>query len=475
MKMVGILSVGLHIPVYRLKRDVIANAWRVRSLGGERVVAGYDEDSLTMAVNAAFDCMKGGDGPVNGLFFSSTSSPYKEKQVSATIATALDLPSRSYTSDILGSRRGATIALNLAAGMVKSGSAKSIMITASDCRLGTPQSDLEQRFGDAAAALLIGDSNPMAVIVDSTSIFDEFSDEWRLEGDQFVRSWEERFTIAQGYMRVTQEAVSEFLKAHVLTPKDFSKVVLCGPDPRSQAILAKGLGFDVPTQLQPLLFDTVGDSGTTAPLLMLAAVLEKANAGDRILLVNYGDGNDILLFEVTENIESLRARQGMENRLARKTYINYENYLSWRDLLPVEFPRRPESQMPSVSSRWRERKRIFPLYAVRCRKCGMVQYPPQRVCINCGSKDDFDDYKLSDKRANIFTLATDRLSATKAPVAVNALVEFEGGGRMICEMTDCDSTKLRIGTSVEMTFRKLRQFPGMVDYFWKARPIETQG
>jgi uncharacterized OB-fold protein len=359
--------------------------------------------------------------------------------------------------------------------MVKSASARSILVTASDCRLGTPQSDLEQRFGDAAAAVLIGDSDPMAVIVDSTSLFDEFSDEWRMEGDQFVRSWEERFSIAQGYMRVTQQALSEFLKGRALTPKDFSKVVLCGPDPRSQAVLAKGLGFDIPTQLQPLLFDTVGDSGTGASLLMLAAVLERAKAGDRILLVNYGDGSDILIFEVTERIESLRIREGMEKRLARRIYINYENYLSWRDLLPVEFPRRPESQVPSVSSRWRERKRIFPLYAVRCRKCGMVQYPPQRVCINCGSKDEFDDYKLSDKKANIFTLATDRLATTKAPVAVNALVEFEGGGRMICEMTDCDSTQLKIGMPVEMTFRKLRQFPGMVDYFWKARPIGMQG
>jgi hydroxymethylglutaryl-CoA synthase len=130
--------------------------------------------------------------------------------------------------------------------------------------------------------------------------------------------------------------------------------------------------------------------------------------------------------------------------------------------------------MPSVSCRWRERKRILPLYGIRCRQCGVIQYPPQRVCIECGAKDDFDDYKLSDKKARIFTFATDRLTPTNAPTAVNTVLEFEEGGRMICELTDCDPAEVRIGTPVEMTFRKLRQFPEIYDYFWKARPIERQ-
>jgi hydroxymethylglutaryl-CoA synthase len=472
--MIGITSLGVHIPVYRLRRDTIANGWGTRSLGGERTVAGYDEDSLTMAVNAAHDCMRQSDSQVNGLFFTSTSSPYKEKQVGATIATALDLPNKSYTADITGSRRGATIAITLAMALVKSSPVKNVVVTASDCLLGRPQSELEQRFGDAAAAVMLGDSNPIMNIVDSYSVFDEFSEQWRLEGDTFVRSWEERFTLTEGYMRVVSHAISEFLNGHALSAKDFSKVVLCGPYPRGQTRLAKSLGFDSTVQLQDPLFDSLGNPGNSAPLLMLAAALEKAKPGDKILLANYGDGSDLFILEVTENIGNFRPRPMIESQLARKIYINYEKYLSWRDLLPVEFPRRPDSQMPSVSCRWRERKRILPLYGIRCRQCGVIQYPPQRVCIECGAKDDFDDYKLSDKKARIFTFATDRLTPTKAPTAVNAVLEFEAGGRMICELTDCDPAEVRIGTPVEMTFRKLRQFPEIYDYFWKARPIERQ-
>ena len=81
--------------------------------------------------------------------------------------------------------------MNLAAGMVKSNAVNNVIVTASDCRMGTPQSELEQRFGDAAAAVMIGDSNPIVKILDSYSMFDEFFDSWRLEQDIFVRSWEE--------------------------------------------------------------------------------------------------------------------------------------------------------------------------------------------------------------------------------------------------------------------------------------------
>lgn len=469
--MVGILSIGIHIPVYRLRREVIAGAWGVRSLEGERTVAGYDEDSLTMAVNAAFDCMRHKNEQVNGLFFSSTSSPYDEKQASATIATALDISSNSYTIDIASSRRGGTTAIILATSMVRSGLVKNVIVTASDCRLGAPQSDFEQRFGDAAAAVMIGDSNPIATILDSFSIYDEFFDQWRLRSDTFVRCWEERFVVTEGYLRVLNQAISKFLKVHSMSGKDFSKIILCGPDPRSQATLAKSLGFDVNTQLEDSLINSVGYTGTGAPLLMLAATLEKAKHGDKILLCNQGDGCDIILLEVTEHIDSFQYSQRMENYLSRKIYINYEKYLSWRELVTVEFPRRPESQIPSISCRWRERKRIFPLYGAKCQKCGMIQYPPQRICIACGGKDDFKDYKLSDKNARIFTFATDRLTPTKASVAINAFIEFEGGGRMVCELTDCNPADLQIGTPVEMTFRKLRQFPEICDYFWKARPI----
>jgi len=109
------------------------------------------------------------------------------------------------------------------------------------------------------------------------------------------------------------------------------------------------------------------------------------------------------------------------------------------------------------------------LYGVRCRKCGTIQYPPQRVCVECGTKDNFDDYKFTGRKAKILTYATDRLTMSKAPPIINVFVEFEEGGRMICELTDCQPADVKIGMEVEMTFRSLNRFSELNDYFWKAR------
>ena len=235
--------------------------------------------------------------------------------------------------------------------------------------------------------------------------------------------------------------------------------------------LAKALGFDPKAQLQEPLFASIGHAGTAEPLIMLAAALEKAKAGDRILFTAYGDGSDLFVLEVTEEIKQIHEQPGLESQLERKQEINYEKYLSWRNLLPIGLPRRPEPEMLSVTSRWRERKRILSLCGGKCRNCGTVQYPPQRLCVGCCRKDDFDDYTFLGKKAHIFTFATDRLSPTKSPPAMNVFIEFEKGGRMIAELTDCEPENLEIGMPVEMTFRKMHQSAEMYDYFWKARPI----
>jgi hydroxymethylglutaryl-CoA synthase len=472
--MVGITSIGVHLPVYRLGRDIIAKAWQTRSLGGEKAIASYDEDSLTMAVNAAQNCVARGNGNacIKGVFFASTTSPYKEKQVGATVAATLNLPSNTYTADITSSLRGATIAMNMAIGMIKGEMAENVIITASDCRLGMPQSDHEQHFGDAAVAVMMGNLNPIAEVKTSYSIYDEFIDNWRFADDLFVRSWEERFIISEGYLRVLKLAVTEFLKKEALKPDHFSKVILCGPDPRSQIGLAKSLGFDPKTQLVKPLFSNVGHGGTAEPLLMLCAALEQAKKGDRILFATYGDGSDLFVLEVTDNIKGLQDALGLDSQLNKRLEINYEKYLSWRNLLPLGLPRRPDPEMRSVISRWRERKRILALCGSKCRNCGTIQYPPQRICVGCGKKDSFDDYSFIGRKANVFTFATDRLSPSKSPPAMNVFVEFEGGGRMTAELTDCKPEELKIGMPVQMTFRKMHQFPVMLDYFWKARPLE---
>ena len=98
--MVGIVSYGTYVPTYRLPREVMAKEWGIPSLGGERSVANFDEDSLTLAVNAAIDAL-GERNPqsLGGVFFASTTSPYREKQAAVTVATVLDANPEIRTMD----------------------------------------------------------------------------------------------------------------------------------------------------------------------------------------------------------------------------------------------------------------------------------------------------------------------------------------------------------------------------------------
>jgi hydroxymethylglutaryl-CoA synthase len=260
-----------------------------------------------------------------------------------------------------------------------------------------------------------------------------------------------------------------------LTPPEISKFVFSALDGRVHGQLAKALGLGK-SQVQDPLFASVGNTGTPAVMLMLARTLEEAQPGDRILLANYGDGADAFLLRVTDGISAIRHKMTMEDRLGMKRSVDYGTYLSWRDLVPFEPSSLPDRSDPSLATRWRERKTVSPLYGVKCRKCGTPQIHPTgqtiRVCVACQTKDEFDPYKFSDKRGTLFTYAIDQLQPTKNPPGLNGVVDFDGGGRLICELTDYNMDKVAIGMPVEMTFRRLARGKGIINYFWKAKPID---
>jgi uncharacterized OB-fold protein len=110
---------------------------------------------------------------------------------------------------------------------------------------------------------------------------------------------------------------------------------------------------------------------------------------------------------------------------------------------------------------------------VQCQDCGYVQYPPQRVCTNCHTKDRFRPVRFSDQKGEVFTYSMDYLGATVDPPLVVAVVNFEGGGRMLTQMTDRDPGQLRVGMPVEMSFRRLYSADGVHNYYWKSTPVRA--
>jgi uncharacterized OB-fold protein len=300
-------------------------------------------------------------------------------------------------------------------------------------------------------------------------------DVWRLDSAKYVQSWEDRFVIDEGYYGVLSNTITAFLKRHDLEPRDISKVIFNASDRRRHADVSKKLGFK-PEQVQDPLFGKMGNTGAAFSPMLLVAALEDAKPRDRILLANYGNGVDILLLKVTENLNTVSGRRGIRQNLAMKMTIpDYETYLGFRHNPPDEDLYPPLS--PSASAITRERDAIFRLHAAKCSSCGTIEYPPQRICTRCGAKDNAEPVRLSDRKASIFTYTLDNLAQIPAydlPM-VDCLLNFEGGGRGCFQMTDRDPRKIEVGLEVEMTFRKLHTAHGMNSYFWKCTPIRRTG
>lgn len=474
--MVGIVSYGAYIPIYRLSLETIGSAWGKPLGRGEKAVANADEDTITMAVEAVIDCLTGKKREVvDRLYLASTTTPYREKQSASIIRAAADLREDIVTADIGNSLRGMTSAIDAAVNAIKAGASKNAIVVASDVRVPAPNSEFEPILGDGAAAFMLGDKDVAVSIEASYSLSSEFLDVWRKDTDAYPIAWEDRFIREEGYEKILPMAVKTLMKNYGVTPKDFAKAVYYAPDARIHATLAKILGFDAKTQVQNPMFNLVGNTGCAFAPMMLVAALEDAKPGDKILFATYGDGADVYILQVNEQIEKIKDRRAIKRHLASKMMIPaYGQYVQMRNLMNwgLELRPRRRSSLPYV---WRDRKMIYALYGQKCKSCGQIQYPKQRVCMYCQTKDNFEDIRLSDKKGKLFTFSKDERAAEIILPKVIAIVDLDGGGRFYTSLTDRDANKVNWDMPVEFTFRMFldgtTEGSGFRNYMWRARPI----
>jgi hydroxymethylglutaryl-CoA synthase len=475
--MAGITSYGAYIPYNRLPRSVISAAWGRGGGRGEKAIAGIDEDTITMAVAAGIDCLKGIDPKtVDALYLATTTAPYKERQNSTIVATALDIGREARNADFANCLRAGTNAFLSALDAVNAGSLKSVLVCTSDTRLGGAAGEDEQLLGDGSAALLVGNDNVAVELEGSYTLSDDLVDYWRAHEDTFIRHWEDRFGRDAGYTQVPREVVKGVMNKLKLTPKDFAKACVYGANSRSQAGLCRALGF-TPEQIQESMLDTVGNTGVALPFMQLVAALEEAKAGDRILMVSWGNGCEALVFKVTPQIEKIRNRRGIKGHMEiKRTIDNYGRYLLWRGMVSTAPLPRPAASGVSMAAEWRERRTGLPLYGVKCKSCGTVQLfmsstTRAHVCLECQAKDNFEPYRFADKTGKVVSFSHDYLGGGIDPPATRTVVDFEGGGRGLFDMVDRNPEECKVGMDVEMTFRKIRYALGTHTYFWKCKPV----
>ena len=471
--MAGVIAYGAYLPYFRLQRSTISAALGTPMAGGARAVAAYDEDTTSMGVEAGRLALRslGDAGPQLAQVLFATADPaYLDKTNATAVHAALDLGGGVPAYDMVGSVRSGIGAL-----LAGVRSAEPSLVVLSDIRTGLPGGGDEAAGGDGAVAFMTGEGPVIAELVASAGSTAEFLDRWRLPGEVSSHRWEERFGETV-YVPLAESAVTDAFKQAGVTAEDVDHLIVTGVHARACRRVAGSVG----ARSEAIVDDrtsVIGNCGTAHAGLLLADVLDRADPGQVIAVVVLADGVDVLLLRTTDALDAYR--QGRAPTVARQIAegndsLPYATFLTWRGMLRREPPRRPDPERPAAPPAFRREPWKYAFTGSRCEACGTRHLPPQRVCVKCGAVDRMAPERLADVPATVATFTVDRLAFSLSPPVVAAVIDFDGGGRFQCELTDVDPAAVAIGDRVEMTFRRLFTAQGVHNYFWKARPVRGE-
>jgi hydroxymethylglutaryl-CoA synthase len=464
----GIISYGAHVPYRRLDRSEIAKFFGSGGGKGTRAVASFDEDTTSMGVEAARNALR----PVPGVtpqavLFSTTSPAYVDKTNATAIHAALRLDADVPAFDANGAVRSGVGAWRAA--LANGG--PTLVVTA-DVRNGWATSGDEAEGGDGSAAFLFGDDAAGSVVAELLgvqSVTEEFTDRWRVPGEDRSRLWEERFGEVM-YVPLGEQAWQAALKDAQLEAGAVDRVAITGTHGRSVRVLAGKLGVAADAKVDDL-GASIGNTGAAHPGLLLASMLEGARPGQVVALVVLADGADVFVFRTTEAIAAYSPSRPLAAQIGAGGAVPYGKFLSWKGAVKVEPPRRPEPNRPSSSAAHRRDEWKYGFVGSEDHATGVIHLPPARIGIRPGGSREMTPVPMADVQGTVVTYTVDRLSYSPSPPIVFAVVDFDGGGRAPIELTDCDPADVKIGTRVEMTFRRFFTADGLHNYFWKARPV----
>lgn len=469
----GILATNRYVPRMRLERSEVfaQHRWMAPGLRGlakgQKAMANWDEDSVTMAVEAIRG-LRFDHAQVNALTLASTSLPFAERINAGIVASALQLPSSSSVRDVSSSYRSASTELLNALAQTQSGTQ---IIVASEKRSPKPASSSEMIQGDGAAAVCIGTGPIIASLVASRTEYADFVDHFRESGESHEYGWEERWTRDEGYMKIAVGAIKRCLEQDAINGSDIAHFVMPAVISKINDSIAKKLGF-TKAKVVDNHRDTVGDLGSAQPLAMLDTALRHAKPGELILLACFGSGCDVILLRRTSV-----PCPGHEP-LHFKSETSYLKYLSFNQQIDLDWGMRAEmDNKTALTAAWRDHGRISHFEGGKCTKCGTVQFPSGRLCVNpqCNAQDSQQPFSLADEAAHVLSHTSDYLAYTPHPPFQFGHIDFESGARVLMEFTDTDQEELHSNLPVRMVYR-IKEFDakrGFRRYFWKATPVRS--
>ena len=337
---VGIIGYGAYVPQYRLPASEISRVWSGSEEGGtpikEKSVPGLDEDTITMAIEAARNALarSGVDArKLRAVWVGSESHPYAVKPSSTIVAEAIGTSPNIQAADMEFACKAGTEALVAGMALVGSGMGDYALAIGADTAQGKPGDALEYTAAAGAAAFVLGPAEEaLAEIISSYSFVTDTPDFWR-RAYQHYPEHGQRFTGEPAYFKHVSTAAKTLMEESGTTAADYKYAIFHQPNVKFPQRVAKQLGFN-PDQIKTgLLSPVIGNTYAAASPLGLTAVLDEAQAGDRILMVSYGSGagSDALDLRVTERIrERQKLAPSTATYIARRVEIDYATYTRYR-------------------------------------------------------------------------------------------------------------------------------------------------
>ena len=464
----GIAAIGGYLPLLRLDRKAAARelAWSGLAMprAGNRAVAGWDEDPLTMAVEAARG-LCAGDAPA-ALRFASTSAYFTDRAQSAIALDALALPRSVRTSDAANSRRAATSAL-LDALLGR----QDEVIASSEARPTQPGSSAHLAFGDGAAAVRTGAAAP-ARLIGHASLTHDLVDRYASREHPVSYAYEERFVREVAVADLLVPAVSAACEKAGIDPAGLAHVACAEPVGGCWRMVAKALRCAAPNHCE-VLANAAGDLGSAHALYGLGLAFAAAKPGDFVLLVGFGSGVDALVFEVTAPVPGADA---MAQALGEgQVLASYSRFCSLSGSLDLDWGMRAEFEQKAQATVLERVGRDMIGFIGGRDSLGNVQFPKSAMPVNpaLDKPEVLEDVRLAELEATIVSITADRLNYTPDPPFDFGLVQFDNGARVLMEMVDRPEGGFRVGDRVGMQLRiKSRNARlGFRTYFWKAAPI----
>lgn len=477
MSPVGIKSYGAYIPRLRMDRAAIAaaHAWALpglKALGrGERALANWDEDSITMSVEATRACLSSvPSDSIASLIFASTTAPFSDLGNAGVVAAAAGLSNEVMTLDVGGSLRAGTSALIRA--LQSNGSGDTVVVSA-DNRMAKPGSVQELQYGAGSFAMRIGGGPAIARFVAAVSSARQLVDHFRAAGEKYDYHWEERWVRDEGYLKIVPETVGRLLRDTGLSAQAIDYFCLPAMIPGISGAVAQAVGIK-PEAVVENFVAKCGDIGAPHPLMMLGAALEQAGPGRNLLVVGFGGGCDALLFETTDAIATYRSACSVSAALAQgKTENNYTKLLSFAGEIGLDWGMRAETDAKTALTQlYRAQEEVMRFTGGQCQSCGAIQFPSLPSCVKCRSTEPQTPHCLADEPAKVATFTADWLMFYPAPPLYVGLVQFENGARVLMEMVEVDPSRFDVGVPLRMVFR-IKEKDGRRHYnryFWKATP-----